>query len=379
MKANVKRKLGDQCRNTQILFEDYGRENKPFLRGILSNIARVANFKDEFEHEEYIRGFELEFARFNGSRYAVGVNSGTTALELSLKALGISDGDEVIVPAYTYIATALAVSNTGAVPIFADIDEHTLTLDTKTIEKKITGKTKAVIPVHIHGNPCDMEGILKAAKKHGLKIIEDASHAHGAEYRNVKVGNFGVGCFSNHNSKVLSGMGNSGVITTNDANIYRSLKMMLASGDGPKGTLSKRSPCAMDAVQAAVLIAKLPCLEELADRRRKIASLYAECFSGSIGIQKEENRSRHVYRDFIILSPKRQAIRNRLQQDRIETKIRYRAPAHLLAYYGSSGYKKGDLPVTERTIDTALCLPISPFLSGEEVKYICAKVKASIG
>jgi hypothetical protein len=358
----------------QIRFEDYGRENKPFLKQILFNITRVSNLKSEYEHEKYVQEFEHEFANYNKSQYAIGVNSGTTALQLALKASDIEEGDEVIVPSYTYIATALAISNLGAKPVFVDIKRDTLTINPDEIEKKITKKTKGMIPVHIHGNPCDMEKIKKIAKKNNLKIIEDASHAHGAEYKGIKVGNFGIGCFSNHSSKILSGVGNSGLITTNDINIYTSIKRMIKVTNEPDLNISKRTPCNMNALQAAILKAKLPYLNELINKRIKNASLYIKNLSGLVKFQKEEKNSKHVYRDFAILVKNREKLMRYLEDAGIETKIRYRIPLHLTKYYKKLGYKKGDLPVTDEIFKKLLWLPIPYSLSKKEINYTCDKI-----
>lgn len=359
----------------KIYFEDYRKENKPFLEKILSNVVKVIELKSEYEHEKYIQEFEQEFAKYNNSKYAVGVNSGTTALELALRASGIKEGDEVIIPSYTYIATALAVSNLGVVPIFVDVKEDTFTIDPAKIERNITKRTKAIIPVHIHGNPCDMEEIIEITKKYNLTVIEDASHAHGAEYKGKKVGNFGIGCFSSHTSKNLSGIGNSGLITVNDIKTYQSIRKMIEVTNDPDLKLCKRTPCKINVLQAAVLKTKLTYLDKLNCKRRSNASIYIQNLPKTIKFQREEKNSKHVYRDFVILIKKREEFMCYLEKNQIEAKVRYKIPLHLTKYYENLAYKKGDLTITEKIFNEVLWMPISYAISGKEIRQICNLVK----
>ncbi|MGD0335621.1 MAG: DegT/DnrJ/EryC1/StrS family aminotransferase [Candidatus Omnitrophota bacterium] len=358
----------------QINFEDYWQENKLFFEKIVLNLSSAMKLSSEYEHERYIEDFEKEFAKYNKSKYVIAVNSGTTALELSLGACGVKEGDEVIIPSYTYIATALAVSNTGAKPVFVDIKEDTLTMDPDRIRKSLTKKTKAVVAVHIHGNPCDMEGFTKIAKKYGLAIIEDAAHAHGAEYRGTKVGNFGIGCFSNHTTKNFSGIGNSGLISTNDVRTYERIKKMIEVKNDPHPEISKRTPCRIDILQAVVLKTKLPYLGEINKKRRYNAAMYIKKLPKSLLFQKVEMESRHAYRDFVVLSKNREELRSNLERAGIETKVRYTVPLHLTEYYKRPGFKKVDLPVTEKIFNKLLWLPISHALSEEQIDYIADKI-----
>jgi len=357
-----------------IPYKDYQKENEIFSKKITNNIEEVIKLKSEYKHEKYIENFEKEFAEYNHSKYAIAVNSGTTALQIALKASGIKKDDEVILPAYTYISTALAVSNVGAKPGFIDIKKDTLTIDPEKIRVNVSNKTKAIIPVHIHGNPCDMEGILEVAKKYNLKIIEDASHAHGAEYSNKKVGNFGIGCFSCHTTKNLAGIGNSGLITTNDKRLYEIIKKMVEVKNNPDLNLSKRTPCKINAIQASILKAKLPYLDKIITRKRNNACSYIKNLPKYIEYQKEEKDSKHVYRDFVIITEKREKLANYLEQNGVETKIRYKTPLHLTGYYKYLGCKRGDFQVTEEICKKTLCLPISYSLSKKDIEYICSKI-----
>jgi dTDP-4-amino-4,6-dideoxygalactose transaminase len=335
------------------------------------------DLKSEYEQQCYIAEFEEAFAKYNGSRYALSVNSGTTALELGLLAAGVGPGDEVILPAYTYISSALAVSNLGARPVFADIQEDSLTISPADILRNISKKTKAVIPVHIHGCPCDMGLITKIALKNGINIIEDCSHAHGAVYKDKKVGNFGVGCFSNHTSKNLSGIGNSGIITTNSLGIYKKLIKMVRVSNNPDISLCKRTPCQADVLQAAILKVKLAFLDKITEKKRRIASLYKEAFieNSRVSFQVPSSDSRHVYRDFVILIKNPNILKGYLDKNGIECKNRYQVPLHLIKYYSALGRGKPKLPVTEEVFRKVLWLPISFALTETELDYIKSKLK----
>ena len=359
----------------RITFEDYRKENIFFLKQIRSSVEAVLELRFEYEHDRYIENLEKEFAEINGSQYVIAVNSGTTALELALKAAGIKKNDEVILPSYTYISTALAISNLDAIPVFVDVKKTTFTIDPKKIENKLTAKTKAVIPVHIHGNPCEMDKIVKIARENNLAIVEDCSHAHGAEYNGKKVGNFGIGCFSCHTTKILSGIGNSGLITVNDRKIYKKIKKMLDVKNDPDLTLSKRSPCKIDVIQAAILRTKLPYLEKIIARKRNIARNYIKTLPRDVQYQKEEKGSRHVYRDFVILAKRRDELKDHLEHAGIETKIRYRTPLHLTQYYKDLHSKKEDLQMTEDVFNKLLWLPVSYIIANKEVLHICNAIK----
>ncbi len=362
----------------KITFEDYADDSRFYSAQIKENIEAVLRLRTEYEHQQYIESFEEAFARHNGSRYTVAVNSGTTALELALQLSGVKESDEVILPAYTYISTALAVSNIGAIPVFADIKKTTFTIDPEEIKGKITNKTKAIVPVHIHGNPCEMDMILEIARSRKLAIVEDCSHAHGAEYGGKKVGNFGMGCFSCHTSKIFSGIGNSGVITVNGLKEQEVLRRMLCVNDDPEMILSQRSPCRMDVVQAAILKAKLPFLRKVIERKRDIARCYREGLPDNIQCQREENNSKHVYRDFVILYPDPGGLKSHLAANGIETKIRYKIPLHLTQYYRNLLNDKSALQTTESIFNQLLWLPISYVLSEQEISYICNMISGYI-
>ena len=352
------------------IFQDYAKENKLFENKILRNFISVMKLNSEYEHYRFIDGFEQNFADSCGSRYAICVNSGTTALQLALVSAGVMKNDEVILPSYTFPATALAVSNIGARPVFVDIKKGTLTIDPAEIKKNIKKKTKAIIVVHIHGNPCEMDRISEIAASYRLPIIEDASHAHGAIYKNVRVGNFGIGCFSCHTSKIMGAIGNAGIVTINDEKIYRRI-MALTNISESLDCVPTRTPCRIDAVQAAILMAKLPALALLIKKRREVAEAYRQIIKQkSVEFQKEESGGKHVYRDFVIIVRDKKKLMAFLAERGIESKIRYEVPLHLTSLYRSLGYRVGDLPVTENIANRALCLPCSHVLSKDEIYYI---------
>ena len=355
----------------EIKLNDFERENRVFGKKILLNISVALRLGAEYEYEQYIRQFETNFADFNRSKFVIAVNSGTTALELALQCYGIKKGDEVILPSYTYISTALAVSNLGARPVFVDIKADTLTIDPAKIKRSLTKKTKAIIAVHVHGNPCDMAEIKKISQKDCLALIEDASHAHGAEYKGIKVGNFGIGCFSCYVNKIFGVPGNAGLITVNDENTYKAIRRTIDVKDDPPLSLCKRTPCRIGLFEAAFLKAKLPYLGKIIDKRRAIAKRYVQNMPGFLGFQKTEKDGLSVYRDFVIQTKNRGKLIDYLKIHHIETKVRYGLPLHLTKYYKHLGYVKGAMPVAESIAQNSLSLPISASLTEDQIGYLC--------
>jgi len=360
----------------RIPFYDYSIINRKLKKEILKEINLVLNLADNSSHESYVRGLENKAADYFNTKFAIGVDSGTTALQLAMVASGIGEGDEVILPSYTYISTALSVSNIGAKPVFIDIKEEDLTINPTSIENTISKKTKAIIPVHIHGNPCDIGPILEICKKYNLELIEDASQAHGAEYKGKKIGSFGIGCFSLHTSKTLGGVGNAGIITLNDRGVYDKIKKMMVPGNNTKELLlSKRTPCIMDAIQAAIIKVKLSCLDGLNKKKNKIAELYNSLIANE-KIKKIVPRkdSCPVYRDYCIRVDNREGLRRFLGRVGIETKARYKLPVHLTETFTYLGYKRGDFPVTEKISREVLCLPSFVGLTDDKIEFVCEKI-----
>jgi dTDP-4-amino-4,6-dideoxygalactose transaminase len=341
-----------------------------------------------FERSDFILGrevklFEEEFARYCKTKYAVGVNSGTGALFLALKSLDIQRGDEVIIPVFTFIATAFAVSYAGAKPVFVDVDENTYCLDVKAVEKVITKRTKAIIPVHLYGHPAEMKKILDIAKGYNLKVIEDAAQAHGAVYNYHgslrKVGSMGdMGCFSFYPTKNLGACGDAGAIVTNNKKIYQKLMMLRDCGRVSKYEHAIIGYNArLDTLQAAILRAKLRNLDRWNRLRQEKARLYTKLLSdvGGVILPSEEENAKHVYHLYVIRVKNRKRLCRILKKHHIPFLIHYPIPLHLQKAYKNLGYKKGDFPVAETIAGQIMSLPMYPHLEEKEIKLIAHILK----
>jgi len=333
-----------------------------------------------------VRLFEQEFAAYCGSKFAIGLNSGTDALFLSLLAMGIGPGDEVIVPVFTFIATANAVTYTGAKPVFVDIDEATYNIDSLKIDKAITKKTKAIIPVHLFGQSADMGAILIIAKKHRLNVIEDACQAHGAEYKPLKkqAGAMGdAGCFSFYPTKNLGGFGDGGMVVTNDRKIQERLLLLRDCGRKARyenvvvGYNSR-----LDTIQAAGLRVKLKYLDRWNRMRRYNAQLYDQLLENAKQIKRPFNAgySGHVYHIYPVRVKNRDKVMESLKAKGIGTAINYPISLHLQKAYASLGYRKGDFPIAEKICREIISLPMHPLLTKKEIKYVsCVLIKSTEG
>jgi len=323
--------------------------------------------------------FQQEFAKYCQRKFAVGVNSGTDALFIGLLSLGIGPGDEVIVPAFTYIATALAVSFTGAKPVFVDIDEDTYNIDVNKIKKAITQKTKAIIPVHLYGHPANMRPILDIAKEYNLKIIEDAAQAHGAKYKSARnkwqiVGSLGdIGCFSFYPTKNLGAFGDGGMVVTDEEGTYKKLLMLRDYGRKSRYehvTLGYNSR--LDTLQAAILRLKLKHLDRWNALRRKNAKIYLNELKDIKGIivPYEADYAQHVYHVYAIRVKNRAMVVNKLSKKGISVLIHYPIPLHLQKVYKDLGYHEGDFSVAEKVAQEIISLPMYPHLKETQIKFI---------
>ncbi len=328
-----------------------------------------------------VRAFDDEWARYCGTRHSVGVGSGTDALQLAIKAVGIASGDEVITVSYTFFATAEAIFYSGARPIFVDIDERTFNMDVTQIEDRITPRTKAIVPVHLYGRTAEMTRILDIARDHNIAVIEDAAQAHGAMMDTGRRSGTGgrCGCFSFYCSKNLGAYGEAGAIVTDDDELARELKQLREHGQvtryfHPIVGYNAR----LDEIQAAVLRIKLKRLDEWNGRRRAVAKKYASLLAGSGVITPEDPGDRHVWHVYAIRVPggKRDAMKDFLWERGIGTGIHYPVPIHLQEAAQFLGYREGDLPVTERVSNEVLSLPMYPELTDEQVGYVADAVKA---
>ena len=331
---------------------------------------------------EDLKEFEEEFAEFCGTKYSVGVSSGTDALVIALKSLNIGYGDEVITVPNTFIATAEAISLAGARPVFVDINEEDYNINVDLIKEKITDKTKAIIPVHLFGQPADMKSILNIARENELYIVEDACQAHGSEFEGKKAGTFGnIGCFSFYPGKNLGAYGDGGAAVTDDREIYLKMLSMRSHGEVEKNRHQiVGSTNRLDNLQAGILRIKLRYLNEWNEKRRENAATYRKYLSGlKLIIPKELEGRRHVYHLFAIRVKNRDKVKKELSGRGIATGIHYPTPIHLQEAYRFLGYKKGDFPVSETVAEEILSLPMFPELTENEIKYVCNSLVEIIG
>jgi dTDP-4-amino-4,6-dideoxygalactose transaminase len=325
-----------------------------------------------------VAAFEDEFAAFVGTSYAVGVNSGTSALHLALLACGIGPGDEVITVPFTFVATVAAIEYTGATPILVDVDPETLTMDPTCLEAAVGPHTKAIVPVHIYGQMADMTAILEIAARHGIPVIEDAAQAHGATHRGRPAGSMGLaGCFSFYPGKNLGAAGDGGAVTTNDAEVARKVRLLRDWGSAIKYRHEMKGfNFRLDAIQAAILRVKLRALSDWTAARQAHARFYRDAF-GHLGISTigEREGDSHAYHIFAIRSSSREAIIRKLASEGIATGIHYPIPVHLQEAYPGLG-ALGSFPVSERASQEVLSLPIYPELSNETLARIVDAVAA---
>jgi dTDP-4-amino-4,6-dideoxygalactose transaminase len=347
------------------------------LRQELDEAFRQVMDRCDFALGEGVARFEEEFAAFCGARYAIGVDSGLSALKLSLRAYGIGPGDEVIVPAHTFIATAAAVTFSGARPILVDVDPATYNLDVAKIESAVTQRTKAIIPVHLYGLPAEMDAILSVADRRGLVVIEDACQAHGALYRDQRAGSLGhAAAFSFYPTKNLGGCGDAGMVTTGDASVAEKVRAMRNCGQKQK-YYHELPPYnhRMDTLQAVMLGVKLRYLEDWIEARQRNAALYTELFAGTDVVTPSETpEATHVYHLYVIRTTRRDELQIYLREQGIGAAIHYPVPIHLQPFYSEDGFRKGQFPVTERVCDEILSLPMFPEMTTDQIEYVAQKV-----
>jgi dTDP-4-amino-4,6-dideoxygalactose transaminase len=366
-------------------FIDLTRQYKAIEEEILSATKRVFE-KGRFILGEEVSTFEEEFARYCGVRYGVGVNSGTDALYLALRAAGIGEGDEVVTVANSFIASALAISFSGAKPIFFDIEPETYNLDPNALEyllkkQRTTAKRqriKAILPVHLYGHPAQMDAVMEVAHRYHLAVIEDACQAHGAKFNNKKVGSFGaMGCFSFYPTKNLGGFGDGGMVITDDKKLYEKLRLLRCYGEKKKYKhILQGGNSRLDEIQAAILRVKLRYLDKWNDQRRTKALIYKRKVEGSgVICPIEKEGARHVYHLFVIRSKKRNGLQASLKERGIDTLIHYPIPIHLQKAYKDLGYKRGDLPMTEQYSREILSLPFFPEMTEREMDDVGDQVK----
>jgi dTDP-4-amino-4,6-dideoxygalactose transaminase len=379
-------------------------------KSIAEDLDRVT--KEVLSSAGYIMGknvaeFEKEFAEYIGVKHAISVGNGTDALVIALKSLGIGEGDEVITTPFTFFATAETISAVGATPVFVDVEKDTFNIDPSKIEEKITKKTKAIVPVHIFGQSVKMDEINEIAKKHNLKVVEDACQAVGSEYKGRKIGTLGdVACFSFFPTKNLGCAGDGGILVTDDDNVATIARALRTHGSGENGQKAYNllnnitedvttvqdaddtvyNPLKyynyligyntrLDAIQAAILRVKLPHIDRWNAKRREIAKIYDEKLKDTDIVTpfiSEENET--VYHMYIVQSENREAMLSKLKEKGVATGVYYPVPLHLQKVYKDLGYKEGDMPVAEYLSHRTFAIPVYPELTEEQVSYIVGSI-----
>ncbi|MEJ2506544.1 MAG: DegT/DnrJ/EryC1/StrS family aminotransferase [Ignavibacteriaceae bacterium] len=363
----------------KIQYKSIKQEVDPAIQKVIDNTAFILG--------ESVSNFEKAFAEAHNVKYCLGTSSGTDANHLVLWSLGIKSGDEVIIPANTFIATAWGVTLCGAKPVFVDCHPESYNLDPAKVEAAITPKTKAIVAVHLYGQPADMNKLQEIADRHNLFLVEDAAQSHLAEYENKKIGTLSsASSFSFYPGKNLGAYGEAGAVVTNDDNLYNVLKMMREHGQSKKyyhDTFGHNYR--MEGIQGAVLGVKLKHLDKWTDGRRNAAAKYRELLKDieQIQLPKEMSNVKHVYHLFVIQvkgdEKNREEERNKLQrfltENGVATGLHYAIPLHQQKCFQDLGYKKGDFPVTEQLAESGLSLPMFPELTDEQISYVTDKIK----
>ena len=360
-----------------IEFVDLKRQFRPLQEEIMSRIEKVLGTMNLFLGENVYR-LEEEFAAYCGVPHAIGVGSGTDALHLALRAVGVGPGDEVITVANTFFATVEAIALCGARPVFVDIDPASYTMDPSRVEVAITPRTKAILPVHLYGQPADMDPIVDISRKHGLAVVEDACQAHGAEYKGAKTGSLGdVAAFSFYYSKNLGAYGEGGMVVTKDREIATSVQMLRNHGGKERYHHAVMGVNArLDEIQAVALRVKLPHLDSWNASRRTWAEEYSRRLAGleDVVTPVAQPYAKHVYHLYVIRAPDRDDLQKWLKRHDVSTGIHYPVPVHLQEACADLGYSPGSLPETEGAAREILSLPMFPELTVDEVAYVCQTI-----
>lgn len=358
----------------KIPYVNLSAQHRPLKEQILQAVARV------MDHGYFILGpevyeFEKAMAAYLGVPAVVGVNSGLDALVLALRLHGIGPGDDVITVSHSFVATASAIVLAGATPVFLDVAENTYLMDATALQTAVTPRTKAILPVHLCGCPMDMQTMQRFCLERGLVLIEDCAQAIGATWQGKMVGSFGTGCFSLHPSKILSAVGDAGLVAVQAESQAESLRRLRNHG------LRDRDHCAeisynsrLDTVQAAILNVKLPYLEGWILRRRELAARYSQALSRYVHVPEEPEGGRHVYSAYVVTTPERNRLMAHLKARGIDAKVHYPEPIHLQEPYLKMGWRKGMLPITERLAERILSLPLVPELSDGDQGFVIESI-----
>ena len=332
----------------------------------------------QFVLGEDVAAFERDFAAYCGAAHGIGVNSGTSALHLALLAAGVGPGDEVVTVPNTFVATVAAIRYTGARAVYVDVDPVTYTMDPEKLEAVITKRTRAVIPVHLYGQPADMDPILEIARRKRLTVIEDAAQAHGARYRGRPVGSLGdLACFSFYPGKNLGAYGEGGLVATSNEELAKKIRMLRDWGQDRKyNHVLEGFNYRLEGIQGAVLRTKLPHLERWTEARRSHARRYAELLADTaLGLPAERAESRHVFHVYAVRTPEREAVMKALAEQGIQTGIHYPIPCHLQPAYQDGAYPRGSFPVAERAANEVMSLPMFPELADEQLQMVAEAIR----
>ena len=365
----------------KVPFVDLKAQHAAIKTDVETAIANVIG-DTAFVGGKYVDEFEKNYASFCGTKHAVGVSSGTSALHLALLAMGVGPGDEVITAANTFIATAEAISHTGATPVFVDMDPVTFNIDVAGIEKAITEKTKVIIPVHLYGQPADMDAVLEIAGRHNLLVLEDSAQAQGARYKGKRCGSFGhAAAFSFYPAKNLGAYGDAGAVVTNDPEYIETIRLYMNHGrrtahDHAVIGFNER----LDGLQGAVLNAKLATLDEWNGMRREAAERYNSLLAGlNLQTPAAADDVEHIYHLYVVRVKDRDEVRTALGDKGVASGIHYPVPVHLLQAYSGLGLGKGSFPVTEEAADEIISLPMFPHLAAEQQAYVAECLEQIVG
>jgi dTDP-4-amino-4,6-dideoxygalactose transaminase len=365
---------------TPVPFLDLKAQYQPLRQEVLDALRDVAD-SSAFVLGPRVTAFEETFARYTGVKHCVAVNSGTSALHLALIGASVGHGDEVLTVPMTFIATSWAISYLGAKPVFVDVDPLTYTMDVRQVQRMLTPRTKAILPVHLYGQPADLGPLLEIAQRKGIPLIEDAAQAHGAQYRDRTAGSYGQsGCFSFYPGKNLGAYGEGGAVVTNDDDLARRMKALRDHAQSQRYHHDEIGfNYRMDAFQGAVLSIKLKHLEGWIEARRRLAERYRTLLSDlPLQLPVEAPGRRHVWHLFVVLHPERDRLRAALEQDGVQTGLHYPIPLHLQKAYADLGYKAGAFPVSERIGRECLSLPLFPEMTEAQQDAVVAALRRAL-
>jgi dTDP-4-amino-4,6-dideoxygalactose transaminase len=351
-------------------FNDLRAHHEGLRAEILAAVGRVVD-SSQFILGDEVAAFERDFAAFCGTRFAVAVNSGTSALHLALLAAGVGPGDEVVTVPFTFVATVSAITYTGARPVFVDVEPRTLQMDVARLEAALTPRTKAILPVHLYGHPADMRAILDVGRRRGISVIEDACQAHGATCHGAAAGSMGdLGCFSFYPGKNLGAWGEGGIVVTNDEARAKDVRMRRDWGQERRyHHVVPGFNYRMEGVQGAVLRVKLRRLAAWVEQRRSHAARYHERLAACVDVQRPETADgvAHAFHLYVVRSAHRDALQAHLHDKQVQTGIHYPIPVHLQEAFRDLGHRGGDFPVAESAADSVLSLPLFPEMTAEQV------------